>query len=232
MTPRELQQWLVEKGQPIAVDGVPGPKTRAAILAAFTNRCAPAVSDEDIAAVAQRLGCSARQVRAVAEVESGGRAFCADARPKMLFERHLFHRFTGGAHGITPFSNPRGGGYNEDSWDKLARAACLDPLAAFAAASWGRFQVLGAHAGRPRYARFLDLGFSSPLELAYSTVAGEAGHYELLARYIDKAGLRDAMRRLSTDPDDNRAFAKGYNGPAYRTFRYDEKLAAAMGRGR
>ncbi|WP_300974859.1 N-acetylmuramidase domain-containing protein [Sphingomonas sp. LHG3406-1] len=229
MNPRDLQQWLVEKGQPIAVDGDPGPQTRAALVNAFVNTCAPAVTDEDVSAIALRLGCATRQLRAVAKVESGGTAYDAQGRPMILFERHLFHRFTSGEHGLDDFSNPKGGGYNEDSWDKLARAACLNPLAAFASVSWGRFQVLGAHAGTPRYARFLDLGYSSPLELAYSTVTGEAAHYELLSRYIEAAGLRGALRSLSTNPADCRPFAKGYNGPSYANFRYHEKLADAMG---
>lgn len=228
MTLRELQQWLVERGQPIAVDGKAGPQTRAAIIAAFTNPCAPAATDSDIAGNALRLGCASRQLRAVSVVESGGSAFDSEGRPKILFERHLFHRFTNGAHGITGFSNPKGGGYSEDSWEKLTWAACLDPLAAFASVSWGRFQVLGAHAGTPRYPRFLNLGFSSPLALAYSTVGSEAAHYELLARYIDAAGLRPALRALSTNPADNRAFAKGFNGPRYEDFAYHEKLAQAL----
>lgn len=228
MTPSDFQQWLVERGQPIAVDGLPGPQTRAALVAAFTNPCAPAVTSEEISGIALRLGCATRQLRAVAKVESGGAAYDSHGRPKILFERHLFHRFTGGAHGPSAFSNPKGGGYGEDSWDKLARAACLDPVAAFAAVSWGRFQVLGSHAGTPRYPGMLDLGYSSPLELAYSTVGTEAAHYELLARYIEKAGLRGALRSLSTNPADNRAFARGYNGPTYETFRYHEKLADAV----
>jgi hypothetical protein len=32
----------------------------------------------------------------VRAVESAGRGFDADGRPKRLFERHKFHRFTGG----------------------------------------------------------------------------------------------------------------------------------------
>jgi hypothetical protein len=64
--------------------------------------------------------------------------------------------------------------------------------------------------------------------MAYATVTGEAAHYDMLARYIEKAGLRAAIQKLSTNPESNRAFAKGYNGGGYEKFDYHNKLAAAM----
>lgn len=216
----ELQRWLFDHGQSIVIDGVGGPGTRAAIIAAFTNKAAPVVNDADITVLASRLGCTSKQIRAVAKVESGGGAFDALGKPKMLFERHLFHRLTNGTHSVTSFSNPQGGGYNEDSWAKLAKAACVDPDAAFASASWGRFQVLGTH--------WKALGYASALDLAYSTVESEAAHYELLARYIEHNGLKPALAALSANPADNVAFAKVYNGAAFRDFKYDRKLAVAM----
>lgn len=227
MTPTQLQQWLGAHGHPVDVDGQPGPQTRAAIIACFTNTCAPGVTDADLNAIAARLGCSLKQLRAVSIVESGGAGFDQMGRPKILYERHLFYRFTNGQFGITPWSNPKGGGYNEPSWEKLTQAACRDVDAAFAAVSWGKFQVLGSHANGA-YPKFLNLGYPSPIELAYSTVTGEAAHYELLARYIDKAGLRGALAKISTNPDDCRAFAKGYNGGSYEQFDYHNKIARAM----
>ena len=220
MTASELQQWLCTHGQTVVVDGVCGSKTRAAIVAAFTNTCAEAITDTEIGILATRLGCTTKQLRAVSKVESGGAAYDKQGRPKILFERHLFHRFTGGRFPLSPFNQPKGGGYNEDSWDKLTRAACLDPGSAFAAVSWGKFQVLGMH--------WDVLTYPSALELAYSTVTGEAAHYELLARFIEANSLNSPLKRLSTRAADNVDFARRYNGPAFRKFAYDDKLAAAM----
>lgn len=220
MTVTELQQWLNAHGQAVNVDGKGGPKTRAAIIAAFTNGCAAAVTDADITVLASRLGCTTKQIKAVALVESGGSAFDKQGRPKILFERHYFHRLTGGKHGLSAFSNPKGGGYKEDSWDKLTRAACLDPDAAFASASWGKFQVMGAH--------WMSLGYPSSIDMAYSTVEHEYAHYEMLARYIEKNGLKPALQAISTDPADNVAFSSRFNGPAYKKFRHHEKIAMAM----
>lgn len=220
MNATELQQWLTAHGQALLVDGLCGPLTRQAIVAAFTNTCAEAVTDSDIATLASRLGCSAKQLRAMAKVESGGSAFDKQGRPKILFERHLFYRHAATSHPPSAWNNPQPGGYNEDSWDKLTRAACQDVDAAFGAVSWGKFQVLGLH--------WRGLGYPSPIEMAYSTVTSEAAHYEMLARYIERFNLKAALANLSTNPDDNRALAKGYNGPAYARFKYHTKLAEAM----
>lgn len=220
MTTLDLQKWLATHGQPVIPDGLCGPKTRAAIIAAFTSSSAPVVTAADIDALATRLGCSARQIRAVSIVESGGNAFDKEGRPKILFERHLFHRYTQGKYTPSSFSNPTGGGYDVPSWDKLAMAACKDVDAAFSSTSWGKFQVLGLHWGM--------LGYSSPLEMAYSTVASEAAHYEMLARYIEANKLQGALKKLSTNPGDNADFARAYNGPNFRQFSYDEKLARAL----
>lgn len=220
MSPTELQQWLGAHGQPVVVDGICGPLTRKAIVAAFTNTCAAAVTDAEIETLATRLGCTAKQLKAMAKVESGGSAYDKQGRPKILFERHLFHRHALKDHPPSAWNNPNPGGYNEDSWEKLTRAACQEVDAAFGAVSWGKFQVLGMH--------WRGLGYPSPLEMAYSTVTGEAAHYEMLARYIERFNLKAALAKLSTNPADNVALARGYNGPQFKRFRYDEKLAEAM----
>lgn len=216
----EFQEWLLAHGQEIKVDGQAGPATRLAIVSAFSNRSAPAVTDAEVAGFAAEIGCSVKQVRAVAKVESGGAAFDTAGRPKILFERHYFHRLTDGKWSVCSFSNPSGGGYGEDSWDKLVAAACRDPWAAFQSCSWGKFQVMGAN--------WKALGYASPLDMAWSMRESEAGHYEALARFVKVNGLADDMARLSTNAADNEGFAKGYNGPGFRNFDYHTKLAAAM----
>lgn len=220
MTGEDLQKWLNTHGQQVAVDGRIGPNTRLAIIAAFTSGCAPAVTEDDIARLAWRLGCSPKQLNAVARVESSGSGFDKLGRPKILFERHKFYQQTGGKHPISPWNHPVGGGYKEDSWDKVTRAAGQDVNAAFASASWGKFQVLGMHWGA--------LDYPSPLEMAYSTVTSEAAHYEMLARYIEHFELKKAIGQLSTNAQDNELFARLYNGPQFKKFAYDTKLAKEM----
>lgn len=215
MTVEELQHALG-----VATDGKFGPASKAALIAKFSNRNAPAITADEIKALADSLGCSVKQINAVAKVESSGGGFDNQGRPKILFERHLFHRLTNGQWSPSSFSQSAGGGYSESSWDKLAAACGRDPDAAFSAVSWGKFQVLGLH--------WSKLAYASPYELALSTVQSEAAHYELLARYCRTFGLVDDIRRLSTSPNDCIGFAQSYNGPAFRRFAYHEKLAEAM----
>jgi hypothetical protein len=220
MTIATFQAWLNARGADIAVDGAGGPKTRAAILDVFTNLHAPAVDSVELAGFADDLGVSLKQMMAVAKVESAGGGFTDTGRPKILFERHYFWRLTQGAHGLQPWSNPQGGGYDQDSWSKLCLAACVDPSAAFASCSWGKFQIMGAH--------WLALDYLSSYGMAYTMVHSEADHYEALVRFVKANRLVEEMRAISRDPETCRGFAKAYNGPGYERFRYHLKLAEAM----
>lgn len=220
MTPIELQTWLNAHGATLVVDGEPGKLTREAILKVFTNSCAPAITDAELDMIARRLGCSLQQLKAVSKVESGGKAFDDSGRPKILFERHYFHRLTRGAFSPAEFSLAKGGGYNVPSWGKLVSAACRDADAAFSSCSWGKFQVMGAH--------WHLLNYPSPIEMAYSTVTSEAAHYEMLARFVEANDLKGKLKAISSDPDSCRPFAKAYNGSSYEDFDYHNKIAEAM----
>lgn len=201
-------------------DGAWGPASQDALLYHFANLQAKAVTADELQAFADRLGVTLKQLRAVAKVESAGGGFDDQGRPKILFERHYFHRLTDGRWSPSIFSNASSGGYNIGSWSKLLAACGRDPDAAFASASWGKFQVMGAH--------WSKLAYASPYALAYSCVGSEAGHYELLCRFVETFGLLPSMRELSADPDACRAFAKAFNGPGYRVNSYHTKLAGAM----
>lgn len=205
-------------------DGKWGPKSHAALLAHFTNLNAPAVSPADIEAYAKRLGCTVKQLNAVAKVESAGGGFDNTGKPKILFERHWFHRLTGGKWTPASFSMAKAGGYSDPSWEKLSSACGRDPDAAFSSASWGKFQILGTHWQR--------LGYPSAYSMAWTSAQSEADHYEMLVRYIEVFKLQKALQALSENPADCVEFASRYNGPAFRKNRYDEKLAEAMRGGR
>lgn len=216
----DFQAFLNAKGQKLTVDGQGGPATRDAVKAAFVNTHAPAATDAEIAQIAQELGCTLNQIKAVANVESSGGGFDNNGRPKILFERHKFYSFTDGKYGVTSYSNPDAGGYSEDSWEKLTQALCKDIDAAFKSASWGKFQVMGFNA--------YGEGYTSALEAAWSTRESESNHYALFAGFIRMAHLEDELRQVSTNPDDCRPFAKGYNGSGYEAGGYHTKIASQM----
>lgn len=224
MNLRDLQLWLNAKGANLVVDGKKGPRTRQAILDTFVNTNAPAISAGNIADIATRLGGTARQVRAVAKVESAGGGWDNAGRLKCLYERHYFWKRW--RVKIPLLSDPVAGGYTtdadkdgvNDSWEKVADAAMLSPLAAFESASWGKFQIMGAHASK--------LGYTNALEFVWALSRSEAAHYEALARYIEVYGGKAKFQALSTNWRTNTAFAVFYNGPKQKG--YDHKLAEAM----
>lgn len=232
MNAAQFQSWLnarLQVADRVRIDGNIGPVTQAAVVKVFTQTRPDRVSDAQLTDLAHRLGGTLVQIKAVARVESGGSGWFRDGLPKILWERHWFWRLTEGKFGLSWFSNPKAGDYTNDSnsnqrsdsWDKLLQALTTrDILDAFASASWGMFQVMGAHAEK--------LGYANSLEMAYSTVNSELGHYEMLVRYIEKFGLKEAFCRLSTNPDNNVGFARGYNGPNFKKFDYHNKLAQAI----
>lgn len=210
-------------------DGRWGPHSRKALLEHFSNRQANAIGLADMAAMATRLGCSLLQLQAVRAVEAGGNGFDNAGRPKILFERHKFHRATGGRYSPTWFSQASGGGYStdangngvNDSWDKLSDAIATGEVdAAFMACSWGAFQIMGDW--------WDELGYPSPYALAWTCAQSEGDHLELFTRYIEFHKLQDELRAITSNPETCRPFAAAYNGPGYKRFDYHAKIAARM----
>ena len=222
---KALQAWLNSKGADLVVDGKGGPATRAAIIETFRNLSAPAASVGEKRMIADRLGGTLRQINAVSKVESRGGGWDDKGLLKCLWERHWLWRRVRIA---VPFlSDPKAGGYTtdadkdgiNDSWEKLADAACRWGTIAFECASFGKFQIMGGH--------WKALGYASVLDFVWLLSRTEAAHYEALARFIEVNGLKPAFRAISSSPFTCRPFAKGYNGSGYAKFSYDEKLAAA-----
>ena len=69
------------------------------------------------------------------------------------------------------------------------------------------------------------LGYGSVDALVTQARSGLAGQIELMARYIEKAGLIKVLQSR-----DWATFARNYNGPAYAKYGYDRKMAAAFER--
>lgn len=222
-----LQIWLNYHGASLAMDGKPGPATRNAVIETFRNKNAPAITFPEMRAIAERLGCTTRQLAAVAKVESGGGGWDDAGLLKCLWERHYMWRRVKVA--VPGLSAPNGGGYTvdadgdgiNDSWEKLADASMRWGFGLAAeCASFGKFQVMGAH--------WKALGYPSVAEMIWGLSRSEAAHYELLARFIDVNGLKSALRSISEKPETCLAFARGYNGKGQQG--YDKRIADAYAR--
>lgn len=213
----------------VTADGAFGPKSKAALFAAFTNLKAPALTDADIKAAADRLGVPAGHIRGVRKVEAPRGSYDDSGKPSILYERHKFRnntvpvgRFNKSHPKLSgPGYGPGGYGAFSAQWDKLAAACALDPEAAFRACSWGAFQVLGENA--------VSLGYTSAYDMAKSLVPSEAGHLETMVRFIKANGLADEFRHCK--PGDAAScipFVSRYNGSGFRAYNYHVKLATAI----
>lgn len=180
----------------------------------------------EISGAASKAGIEPAILLAVAQVESGGRSHVmlrGRAEPVIRFEGHYFDRRLAGtkraearAAGLASpevgeIANPRG---QAERWALFERAARIDRKAACESVSWGLGQVMGAH--------WSWLGFADVEALVAEARSGIAGQVRLMLRYIEKAGLMDALVAR-----DWARFARGYNGPGYRRNQYDRKLARA-----
>jgi hypothetical protein len=179
------------------------------------------LTPQGLAAACAILGVGEAELRTVLAVETRGSGFLPDGRPKILFERHWFHRLTGGRHSaIHPdISNEEAGGYagGAGEYERLSRAIALDRPAALDSASWGLGQIMGFNAAKAGYA---DAG-----AMALAFAESEDEQVAAVARFI-VAGK--AAHHLAAH--DWAGFARLYNGADYRKNAYDEKLQAAYAR--
>lgn len=186
---------------------------------------------EDIVRVAREFALEPAALAAIAEVETGGQAFAAvegRQEPLIRFEGHYFdRRLSADARArarALGLSSPAAGVVANPAsqvarWQLLRRAAGIDAKAAYESTSWGLGQVMGAH--------WAWLGYASVDALAGEARSGAAGQLRLMARYIRKAGLAEAIAQRNWA-----AVARGYNGPGYKANRYDTRLAQAFARHR
>lgn len=185
----------------------------------FKGAAKPA-TEVKIPMLAHRLNVDEDTVRAVLEVEAGGRSFDAEGRPAMLFEPHVFYRLLAGEQRQRAveagLAYPRWGErpYPRESYSRI-RAACeINETAALKSASWGSTQILGQNHEM--------IGYPTVQAMVNSFMDNADAHVEGMVRFILGAGLDSDLRARNW-----RGFARGYNGPGYERNQYHTKLANA-----
>lgn len=185
------------------------------------------LTEGDFKEAARGLRCDIAAIKAVAEVESSGDGFLSDGRIKVLFEGHIFYRFTKGAYAKThptlcypkwttacyskgKTSDIRGAG----ELARLAEAMKLDRTAALMSASYGKFQIMGFN--------FPHCGFRTVEDLYQAMQESEGEQLKAFCNYVKDIGLDDELREHRWSD-----LARRYNGPLYQKNKYDVKLAAA-----
>lgn len=185
------------------------------------------LTQEDFINAAKILKCDVAAIKAVAEVESSGNGFLLDDTLKVLFEGHIFYKYTKGAfknsnptlcypHWTKEFyakgATPDIRGHKE--WERLQNAMELDNKAALMSASYGKFQIMGFN--------YVHCGFKNISDFFNNMQINEGEQIIAFCKYIQDVGLDDELRNHAWGD-----FAYKYNGPEYKKNKYDLKLAAA-----
>ena len=216
-----------QKDSGLVADGIVGYRTWEALLFQGEHPV-QGITDEDFRKAASLLECDTAALKAVQQVETGGKGgFFSDGRPMILFEGHIFwkqlrqrgidpHRYAGDNPDIVYEKWTKAhykGGVKE--YDRLERARAINEDAANASASWGMFQIMGfnhAACGEKTIAGFVKAMCKSEIDQLL-----------LSARFINgNKAMLEALRKK-----DWAGFAKLYNGPQYAQNRYDQKLESA-----
>lgn len=176
------------------------------------------LTNADFERAARRLRCSVAAIMAVAEVESRGKGFYSDGFPTLLFERHIFRKFTQGRYNRShpQLSGPAGnyGAAGQNQRNKFNAAFALNPDAAMKSCSWGKFQIMGFN--------YSVCGFATVGAFVDAMKESEGRHLDAFAEFVENNNLARYLRSLNWA-----AFANGYNGAGYRKNKYDTKMASA-----
>ncbi len=185
------------------------------------------ITEADIKRVAELLDVEEAAIKAVLEVETGGRGgFLAVGKPVILFEGHIFWKQLKN-RGISPDKYQKG---NEDilypkwtkvyykggmrEYDRLERARLIHREAADSSASWGLAQIMGFN--------YRVCGCESVSEFMGMMSENEGKQLELFARFIQGCKWDGYLRN-----HDWKGFARHYNGAGYEQNQYDKRLERA-----
>ena len=180
---------------------------------------------EQITSFAQEHHIEVPALKAVIEIESSGRGFLKDGRPKILFEGHVFWRRLK-AYKIDPaplaksqpaivYQNWTRQHYLTGTleYQRLQKARAIHDSAALESASWGLFQIMGFHA--------VNMGYKTVQEYVKYQEKSESEHLRAFGLFISRIQPK-CLEALKTK---NWAeFARHYNGAQYAQNQYDKKL--------
>jgi hypothetical protein len=183
------------------------------------------LSNSDISSAASLLSIEPAALAAVISVETGGSGFDKLGRPRILFEPHIFYRqlakdpYLQHVASDLELAYPKWGTLpypktSDANYERLEHAMELNPEAALRSCSWGLGQIMGFN--------FSLCG--APTIESFVLDAMDSEHEQLIqmCHFIMASRLDDELQR-----QDWAGFARGYNGPAFATNRYDTKLSEA-----
>lgn len=221
-TTEAVKKWQSSKG--LVADGIVGPKTWLKLIE--NDLKSGNLTDADYIKAAIELNVEVAVLKAVKEVESGGKALI-NGIPVMLFEGHVFWQRLK-MRGIDPNNFVRGNedilypkwtkshytGKNSGEYDRLKKAIAIHEAAAYESASYGMFQIMGLN--------YKICGYNSAKEFYNDLCKNEDAHFYSFIKFIKAKGIVKYMQQLNW-----KQIAYLYNGSGYSANKYDQKLAAA-----
>ena len=181
----------------------------------------------DVGDAARWLGVETAVLLSFMEVEAAGRGFDGRARPKMLFEPHVFWRELGAgqkrdraAREGLAYSNWGAAKYPADSYPRLRSAMSIDQGAALRSASWGLGQIMGFNSAAA--------GHQSVESMIQSAIQGEREQLWSMVTLMRTWGMvpmltgRDFTKASSWEPA-----ALKWNGAGFATHNYHGRIADA-----
>lgn len=163
--------------------------------------------------LAKKFGIEYKALNAVFMVESSGSGFDKKTgKIKIQFEPYWFQKYTG-------VRVPNGVENQPAEWIAYEAAFKINADAALKSTSWGLGQVMGFN--------FKAAGFTNASDMVTSFNLSEVNQLEGMLNFIKAT----PKMLLALQQKDWATFARYYNGPKYKDFNYDTRLAAAYAKG-
>jgi hypothetical protein len=186
------------------------------------------LSQGDIGEAARWLGIPTAALLAFIEVETAGRGFDSQNRPKMLFEPHVFWRELGAGTardlaaklGVA-YAKWGAKPYPKDSYPRLKTAQTVHAAKALRSSSWGLGQILSD--------KHQICGHSSEEAFVRANMQGEREQLLCMTALMIAWGVPKMLAGKDlSKPDSWRGPAAKWNGSGYAKHNYHGRIAAAF----
>ena len=189
------------------------------------------LTDDDFREIADQMGVEVAAIKAVVEIEAGKalKGFWAPGKPIINFDLSMYRKIAP-KYGLdlrkvrkmapAVFASPNKRKYGSQQAAEQAildAAISVDSAAAMESTFWGMFQIGGFN--------YKICGFDRVEDFVDQMSQSERAQLELFAVFCDTLGYTRYIRNR-----DWAGFARRYNGPSYKSRRYDSRMAAAYRR--